>query len=193
MGHVLDTKRTLRNTTIILIICIVIVAAFSVGPFIEKKLSTSYYIVTFDTGVGEDLMVSVFENATVVKPEEPKREGYNFVGWYHGDFKYDFDTPVRKSITLKAIWEKEKKIDPPVVEQPVIENPVVTHITVTFDVMGGSLIDNQTIKVGGTASIPNNPTREGYTFVEWQLDGKSFDFGTTLDKNITLVAIWKEN
>ena len=90
----LDTKRTLRNTTIILIICIVIVAAFSVGPFIEKKLSTSYYIVTFDTGVGEDLMVSVFENATVVKPEEPKREGYNFVGWYHGDFKFDIDTPV---------------------------------------------------------------------------------------------------
>lgn len=189
----LDTKRTLRNTTIILIICIVIVVAFSVGPFIEKKLSTSYYIVTFDTGVSEDITVSVFENATVVKPEEPKRDGYNFVGWYYGDFKYDFDTPVRKSITLKAIWEKEKKIDPPVVEQPVIENPVVTYITVTFDVMGGSLIDNQTIKVGGTASIPNNPTREGYTFVEWQLDGKSFDFGTTLDKSITLVAIWKEN
>lgn len=190
----LDTKKTLRNTTIIFIICIVIVVAFSVGPYIEKKISTSYYIVTFDTGVSDDLTVSVYENETVLKPEEPKRNGYNFVGWYYGDFKYDFDMPVRKSFTLKAIWEKEKVVETPEVEEPVVEEPVIkTDVVVTFDVDGGSLIDNQVIKVGGTANIPTNPTREGYTFVEWQLDGKSFDFGTLLDKDITLVAVWREN
>lgn len=188
----LDTKKTLRNATIIFIICIVIVAAFSLGPFIEKKFSTSYYIVTFDIGTDDDLEVTVLENALVLKPEEPTRDGYKFVGWYYGNFEYDFDTPVKKSFTLKAIWEKEKEKTP--VEEPVIEEkPVVTNVTVSFDVNGGSLIDNQVIKVGGTASIPNNPTREGYTFVEWQLDGKTFDFGTLLNKDITLVAVWKEN
>ena len=29
------------------------------------------------------------------------------------------------------------------------------------------------------------PTREGYTFVEWQVNGKTFDFGTTLSEDIT--------
>lgn len=190
----LDTKKTLRNTTFIFVICIVIVAAFSVGPYIENKFSTSYYIVTFDTGVSEDLTVSVYENATVLKPEEPKRSGYSFVGWYYGDFKYDFDMPVRKSFTLKAIWEKEKEVETPEVTEPVIEESTVkTDVVVTFDVKGGSLVNSQTIKIGGTANIPVNPTREGYTFVEWQLDGKTFDFGTLLDKDITLIAVWREN
>ncbi len=39
---------------------------------------------------------------------------------------------------------------------------------------------------------PENPTKEGYTFVEWQLDGQTYDFNSIVKSNITLTAVWKE-
>ena len=46
------------------------------------------------------------------EPKEPEKEGYVFEGWYYTDetgkeVKWDFDTPVHQSMTLKAKWKKE--------------------------------------------------------------------------------------
>ena len=46
------------------------------------------------------------------------------------------------------------------------------------------------VEDGKLVAEPEKPTREGYTFVEWQLDGQKFDFKTPIKKNITLKAIW---
>ena len=43
-----------------------------------------------------------------------------------------------------------------------------------------------------TASQPKNPTKSGYKFVEWQLDGSKYDFKTKVTKDITLKAKWEE-
>ena len=40
---------------------------------------------------------------------------------------------------------------------------------------------------------PANPTRSGYTFVEWQLNGKAYNFNSKVSGNITLKATWKQN
>ncbi len=64
---------------------------------------------------------------------------------------------------------------------------------VKFDTDGGNSIDNQLIKEKGTVVKPSNPTKDGYTFVEWQLDGKEFDFNTKITKDITLKAKWQKN
>ena len=50
-----------------------------------------------------------------VEPKEPKKEGYEFEGWYCTDetgkeVKWDFDTPVHQSMTLKAKWKKEPEV-----------------------------------------------------------------------------------
>lgn len=34
---------------------------------------------------------------------------------------------------------------------------------------------------------------DGYTFVNWYLDGKVYDFNKPVDKDITLLAQWKKN
>ena len=43
------------------------------------------------------------------------------------------------------------------------------------------------------ASVPKEPTRPGYIFECWTLDGKPYDFTTAVTANITLVAQWKQD
>lgn len=65
---------------------------------------------------------------------------------------------------------------------------------VQFDVNGGKEeIKQQAVEEGKTATKPENPTRDGYKFKEWQLDGKTFDFATKITKTIKLKAIWEED
>ena len=69
-----------------------------------------------------------------------------------------------------------------------------THLkrTVVFDSCGGTAVETVTVKNKGTVQKPADPTREGYTFEYWTLDGGKFDFSTKITKDITLVAVWKE-
>ncbi len=55
--------------------------------------------------------------------------------------------------------------------------------------------DNKTLESvpvlkNNKVSEPDDPTREGYAFIEWQLNGEKFDFDTKITENITLVATW---
>ena len=49
---------------------------------------------------------------------------------------------------------------------------------VTFDTRGGSAIEEVEVKKGKKVSKPEDPVKEGYDFVEWQLDGDTYDFST---------------
>lgn len=62
--------------------------------------------------------------------------------------------------------------------------------TVIFDSKGGSEVEKQVVKVGKTVEEPETPSREGYDFIEWQFNGKKFDFSTKVKKNMTLIAKW---
>lgn len=64
--------------------------------------------------------------------------------------------------------------------------------TVEFDTNGGSLINSLTVEKGNLVKSPVNPTKAGYNFVEWQLDGKKYNFDIILESNIKLVAVWKK-
>lgn len=43
----------------------------------------------------------------------------------------------------------------------------------------------------GILEKPINPTREGYKFVYWELDGKEFDFSIPISSDLALVAKWE--
>ena len=65
---------------------------------------------------------------------------------------------------------------------------------VTFDSDGGSAVQEQTIEKGGFALEPDAPTKAGYTFTGWTLDGEKFTFSETpVNDNITLKAAWTAN
>ena len=65
--------------------------------------------------------------------------------------------------------------------------------TVTFNSNGGTAVDSQTVKYGELAVKPADPTRDGYTFNGWTLNGTPYDFSSPVTGNITLVAQWTRN
>lgn len=64
--------------------------------------------------------------------------------------------------------------------------------TVKFDAKNGKKVKEVTVKKDGKLKKPKNPTKKGYTFVEWQLDEKKYDFNKKVKKDLTLVAKWKK-
>lgn len=62
------------------------------------------FTVTFDTDGGSAVSEQKVLNTSAIEPNEPKKNGYDFAGWYLNDTKYTFDTNVTKDITLKAHW-----------------------------------------------------------------------------------------
>lgn len=70
---------------------------------------------------------------------------------------------------------------------------VIKNYTVTFNSTGGSSVASQTVEEGKKVIQPNNPTRSGYTFIGWTLDGSDYDFNSVIKKNITLIAKWKND
>ncbi len=63
---------------------------------------------------------------------------------------------------------------------------------VTFNSNGGSVVASIYTGLTKTIEAPNSPTREGYKFVGWYLDGERFDFTSSIQSNITLTAYWEE-
>lgn len=64
--------------------------------------------------------------------------------------------------------------------------------TVKFDTKGGTEIEKQIVRVGDKVEEPEIPVRDGYRFIEWQLDGEKYDFETKVRKNMVLVAQWQK-
>ena len=63
------------------------------------------FTVTFDSDGGSTVPEQKLRNTSAVKPADPKKSGYNFVGWYLGEEEYTFTANVVKNITLKAHWK----------------------------------------------------------------------------------------
>jgi uncharacterized repeat protein (TIGR02543 family) len=64
--------------------------------------------------------------------------------------------------------------------------------TVTFDTMGGSLINSITLKKGSVLGDVKIPSKDGYLFVNWLKDGILYDNNSPITEDITLTASWTE-
>lgn len=137
--------------------------------------------VTFaGEGITPPAAQTVSEGAKATVPPVPAREGYTFLGWYleGADTAFDFDTPITSDITLIARFTEK------------------TPDTFTVSFTGENVnIASQTVANGGKAMRPKSPTREGYTFLGWYLEGAdtAFDFDTVITSDITLVAKYQAN
>lgn len=69
------------------------------------------------------------------------------------------------------------------------------YYTVTFDANGGyvsgSTMTTRTVRKGDAVNEVV-PSREGYTFLGWYLNGNKYDFASPVNGKITLVANWKK-
>lgn len=137
--------------------------------------------VTFDTDGGSYVPPqSVEPENKVVKPDNPTKDNCVFGGWYTDaecTTEFDFSQNITSSITLYAKFTQ-------------------SYFNVTFDANGGSAVEKQTVIGGGTATIPEQPTKDGYTFAFWCTDSgatNEFDFTTPITEDTTLYARWVLN
>lgn len=64
-------------------------------------------------------------------------------------------------------------------------------LVVTFDSDGGSVVEPVDVLPGEKVDLPEEPTKDGFIFQGWQLDGVAYDFDTPVTEDITLIASWK--
>ena len=139
------------------------------------------YTVRFDTGEGSKVdPQTIIEGKTVIRPADPSMDGYDFQGWLLDGKDYDWNTPITGDMTLTASWKKHEEPKP------------VTH-TVSFYTDGGNTVAQQTVNDGETVTVPDTPTKNGYTFSGWTLNGEPYDFNLPVTADITLKATWVEN
>ena len=152
-----------------------------------KKVDTEtdykdVYIVDFDSNGGSNVSSQkVIEGEKATRPSNPTRDCYQFAGWYQDanlTKKYDFNTVVTKDMTLYAKW--------------VDDGSCKETYRVKFDSNGGTSVKTQTVEEGDRAQEPNDPTRNGYTFLGWYLNGRKFSFNTRIYEDITLEAKWEK-
>ena len=81
------------------------------GPIVNEvgpgQVTGGTFAVRFDTGDGTKPEPTLVEyNNPVPERAAPTKSGHTFTGWYLGEEKYNFDTPVTAPLTLTAKWEK---------------------------------------------------------------------------------------
>ena len=73
-----------------------------------------------------------------------------------------------------------------------ITGKVIGAYTVTFQSEGGSEVASQ-IRANTPAAQPDNPTKEGHTFIGWYSGESEWDFETPVTADLTLTAKWQIN
>ena len=131
------------------------------------KWEIDQYTITFDTNGGSEIAPITQDYGTeIAAPDNPTRKGYTFKGW---DKEIPKTMPA-DNITVKAQWE-------------------INQYTIAFDTNGGSEIDSITQDYGTEITVPDNPTRKGYTFKGWDKEIPE----TMPAENITVKAQWEIN
>lgn len=137
------------------------------------------YTVKFDSNGGSEVEKQVVKvGETVEEPEVPIREGYKFIEWQLDGKVFDFNTKIRKNIVLVAQWQKMAEA-----------TEIFYHIT--FDVDGGSKVEEQYVSVGETIVEPTDPVKDGYIFKGWYYNDTKYNFDKKVSQDMTLTAKWK--
>jgi uncharacterized repeat protein (TIGR02543 family) len=111
--------------------------------------------------------------STYTLPDAPSRIGYSFSGW-----SMNLPTVMpNQNLTVQATF-------------------TINQYTISFETNEGSIVNPITQNYGTTVNQPQNPTKEGYTFVGWFSNANltlAYSFTTMPAENITLYAKWEVN
>jgi hypothetical protein len=119
-----------------------------------EAITYTVNFVDYDGAVLDTQEVAYGTSATA--PADPEREGYTFTGW---DLPFD---NVTDSLTVTAQYE------------------VITYTVTFLDYDGTTILKEEEVAYGGSATAPADPVREGFTFSGWDV---AFD-NITSDLNV---------
>lgn len=171
----------------------------TIGDGVDLEMQVTLPLTTgiresYDTGEGSRVLPQFFlAGEKDGEPESPKRDGYQFTGWYTDSFRtkpYHFGNIMNDNTILYAGWKKKEY--------------KVFYQSEAKKWERSSTVDWWTANL--TPPKEEIPVRNGYTLVGWQTESGRFitkaqeaviTFGDASgDSNVeetTLQAIWKEN
>lgn len=122
------------------------------------------FTVTFVDHDGTVLKTETVESGkSAIAPADPERENYTFTGW-----DKPFDNIVG-DLTVTATYEA------------IIVGDTYTVTFVDYD--GSTVLGTATVVSGGTAKLPENPTRSGYVFSGWDGEYENITSNQTVQAN----------
>jgi uncharacterized repeat protein (TIGR02543 family) len=155
-----------------------LITAAIAGVFmlVLTTLQTKSYRVSFDTYT-ETIIESqnVKENELVERPKDPTKEGYKFTGWYLDNEKFDFNTKVKSSFTLKAHYEKMA-----VEDKSLEDNTGVTSVSVEENKIELKINETKRVKY---KVLPDTALNQYVTFAS------SNPSAVTVDNNGLITAV----
>ncbi len=175
-----------KNKTLKMLLIVMIFAVIACTTLVacEEKVT-----VTFMDGENVLSTVEIEKDSAITLPTNPTKGGYSFVGWYvDAELTQAYDaevvTSVSSNVTLYAKFEKIK----------LYISVVTNGGTITID--GQEQNERGVVEVsnGGQYTLPT-PTKEGYTFAGYTLDGEDFAISGTYarENSITVRAQWELN
>ena len=140
------------------------------------------------SGNASDKVEDYNYGATITTPTNPTRYGYDFTGWN----PTPATTMPASDQTYTAQWREQSLTN--------YRTSCTTETIVTFELNGGSGIFDDVTLNSNTYAIPGTePTRNGYNFTGWKIQGGDetiYKYGTSnssisnITESITLVAQW---
>ncbi len=141
------------------------------------------YTISFNTGGGSTIApIKAVFGAAVTAPANPTKEGATFVKWVLNGNEYEFTTMPDTNPTLTAVWQS-------------------IEYTLTIDLGGDSSLSTSKLIANQWIIKPEDPTRSGYKFIGWTLDGQSVSWQYDSSdrkyyipmpaRDVTLSAVWE--
>ncbi len=148
--------------------------------------------VTFNAAGGREVTKKITVKGTTVSEPSTTKNYYDFEGWYKGDTKFDFSTPITENITLTAKWKP--------------------HVySITYELFGGT--NNSENPSSYTVETPTITLKEAtkdadengntFTFKGWQckwIESRSYSFGPVTHitqggehENLLMYALWEKH
>ena len=148
-----------------------------VKPSSKQELSKEYKI-TFDSNGGYGSMESIIcklDNICILNENKYTKEGYSFQGWStknNGVSEFQDKAELKNlsskngdNITLYAVWK-------------------IKFYKITFLDYDKSIIQQDKLEYNSKIILPENPTRKGYTFKNWDKEL------STVKENLTINALY---
>ncbi len=132
-----------------------------------------------DSTSGTAPRTSYFESGDIFKlpgPGNLVKDGFTFAGWSYNGIVYPQGASFRmpsKSIHFVAEWEK------------------IPDHTVLF-LVDENQYSSAKVESGKLVEAPVAPTKDGYKFTHWSLEGTEYDFTSAVMSDLELVAEWEK-
>jgi uncharacterized repeat protein (TIGR02543 family) len=148
---------------------------------IYVKWIVNTYTVSFETNGGNsiaDQQVNYNEKAT--RPEDPKKTGYTFEGFYADEeykVPFDFTQKITEDTKIYAKW-------------------IINTCKVNFVTIDGVVTDSEKVNYNQKATRPADPTKTGYTFGGFYADKEMeipFDFTQNIITDTNIYVKWNVN